>query len=92
MKAVATSAIASARASATSCSPRKRRAVAPTPKAYMKQVVDNFNLSKWLGAEGVRAKLAMAGYRGPQAEVAFLFARLVAPIGLFFVTASPTFS
>jgi tight adherence protein C len=57
-----------------------------TPKAYMKQVVDSFNLSKWLGAEGVRAKLAMAGYRGPQAEVAFLFFRLVAPIGLFFVT------
>jgi tight adherence protein C len=57
-----------------------------TPKAYMKHIVDNFNLSKWLGAEGVRGKLAAAGYRGPQAEVAFLFFRLVAPIGLFVVT------
>lgn len=56
------------------------------PKAYMKQVVESFNLTKWLGAEDARDKLAMAGYRGAQAEVAFLFFRLVAPIGLFLVT------
>ncbi|HMK88182.1 MAG TPA: type II secretion system F family protein [Methylocystis sp.] len=50
------------------------------PKEYMKNVVDRFSLSKWLNAEGVKLKLANAGYRGPQAEVAFLFFRLVTPI------------
>jgi tight adherence protein C len=50
-------------------------------KVYMKDVVDRFSLGNWLNAEGIRARLAMAGYRGPQAEVGFLFARLVAPIG-----------
>ena len=57
-----------------------------TPKAYMKQIVDNFNLSKWLGAEGVRGKLATAGYRGPQAEVAFLFFRFMTPAIFFLLT------
>jgi tight adherence protein C len=53
-----------------------------TPKAYMKQVVDQFNLGKWLGTDTAKLKLAMAGYRGPSAEVAFLFFRLVTPICL----------
>lgn len=57
-----------------------------TPKAYMKRVVERFKLTEWLGAEDARDKLALAGYRGQQAEVAFLFFRLVAPIGLFAVT------
>jgi tight adherence protein C len=55
------------------------------PKAYMKQVVDSFSLSKWLGTEKAKLQLAMAGYRGPQAEVAFLFFRLIVPIALFVV-------
>jgi len=50
------------------------------PKQYMKNVVERFSLSKWLNADGVKLKLASAGYRGPQAEVAFLFFRLVMPI------------
>jgi tight adherence protein C len=50
------------------------------PKEYMKNVVERFSLSKWLNAEGVKLTLANAGYRGPQAEIAFLFFRLVAPI------------
>ncbi len=52
------------------------------PKAYMKQVVDQFQLGKWLGTDSAKAKLLMAGYRGPQAEIAFLFFRLVMPIVL----------
>lgn len=50
------------------------------PKLYMKSVVERFSLSSWLQTEDSKTKLASAGYRGPQAEVAFLFFRLVAPI------------
>ena len=56
----------------------------------MKQVVDQFKLDEWLGTETAKQKLQMAGYRGPQAEIAFLFFRLVMPaafmiIALFYV-------
>jgi tight adherence protein C len=51
-------------------------------KTYMKDVVERFSLSKWLGAEEAKVKLARAGFRGPQAEIGFLFFRLVSPIGL----------
>jgi tight adherence protein C len=56
------------------------------PTAYMKNVVDRLNLSSWLGTDTAKLRLAMAGYRGKQAETAFLFFRLVAPIVLFAVT------
>ena len=57
------------------------------PKAYMKQIVDRFNLSRWLGTEAAKTQMAMAGFRGPQAETAFLFFRLIAPI-IFLVVGS----
>jgi tight adherence protein C len=50
------------------------------PKLYMKNVVDRFSLTTWLNTEDAKMRLASAGYRGPQAEVAFLFFRLVTPI------------
>jgi tight adherence protein C len=50
------------------------------PKVYMKQIVDQFNLGEWLGTETAKQQLTMAGYRGQQAEIAFLFFRLVAPL------------
>jgi tight adherence protein C len=50
------------------------------PKAYMKRIVERFSLSKWLGTDQAKMQMAMAGFRGPQAEVAFLFFRLVMPI------------
>ena len=53
------------------------------PKAFMKQVVESFSLTKWLGTEKAKMQLAMAGFRGQQAEVAFLFFRLISPILLF---------
>ncbi|AOO80090.1 type II secretion system F family protein [Bosea vaviloviae] len=56
------------------------------PKQYMRRVVDQFKLGDWLGTETAKLQLLMAGYRGPQAEVGFLFFRLVAPIGLFLFT------
>jgi tight adherence protein C len=56
------------------------------PKAYMRQVVNQFRLAQWLGTETARSKLTMAGYRGQQAEVTFLFFRLVTPVGFFLVS------
>jgi tight adherence protein C len=57
-----------------------KRSLRQEPKAYMKQIVERFSLSRWLGTDQAKAQLAMAGFRGPQAEVALLFFRLVAPI------------
>ncbi|HEY8161701.1 MAG: type II secretion system F family protein [Methylocystis sp.] len=50
-------------------------------KTYMKNIVEKFSLSKWLNTDDAKLKLASAGFRGPQAEIAFLFFRLVVPIG-----------
>lgn len=52
-------------------------------KPFMKRVVESFSLSRWLGTERAKQQLAMAGYRGPQAEVAFLFFRMVSPVVMF---------
>lgn len=51
------------------------------PKAYMKEIVERYNLRRWLGTDTAKRKLLMAGYRGQGAETAFLFFRLVAPVG-----------
>jgi tight adherence protein C len=56
------------------------------PKAYMKQIVEMFNLSSLLGTDQAKKMLAMAGYRGAQAEIGFLFFRLIMPILLFSIT------
>ena len=55
------------------------------PKAYMKQIVDRFRLDDWLGTETSKQKLVMDGFRGSQAEITFLFFRLVTPIAMFAV-------
>jgi len=57
------------------------------PKGFMKQIVEQFNLSKLLETESTREKLKMAGLRGQAPVVAFLFFRLVLP----FVTFGGTF-
>ncbi|KAF0231719.1 MAG: tight adherence protein [Beijerinckiaceae bacterium] len=53
-----------------------------SPGAMAKQIVERFNLAKWLNSETSTERLMRAGLRGPKAETAFLLARLVAPIGL----------
>jgi tight adherence protein C len=55
-------------------------------KAYMKRVVERFQLSRHLGTDTAKQKLVMAGYRQQSAETAFLFFRLVTPIALFLLT------
>ena len=58
----------------------------PTPRQYMKTVVEQFNLSKWVGQEQAKKKLIQAGYRGQAPYVTFLFFRLVTPILAFAFT------
>jgi tight adherence protein C len=53
-----------------------------SPKAYMKAIVENFNLSKWVGQEEARAMLIMAGYRGQAPYVTYLFFRMVMPVAM----------
>ncbi|MDJ1157640.1 type II secretion system F family protein [Chelatococcus sp. SYSU_G07232] len=65
---------------------QQRVSLRQEPKAYMKQAVERFNLGRWLGTDTAKQRLTMAGYRGEQAEVAFLFFRMVMPIGLFLFT------
>jgi tight adherence protein C len=50
-----------------------------SPRAYMKQAVDNFNLTKWFGQEEARKLLVQAGYRGQAPYVTYLFFRMVMP-------------
>ena len=58
-----------------------------SPKQYIQRVVDQFNLSKWVGQEEARLKLVQAGYRGQAPYVTYLFFRLVSPIVLIAGTA-----
>ena len=53
----------------------------------MKRIVDQFNLTKWVGQEQAREKLIQAGYRGNAPYVAYLFFRMVSPIVAFVVAA-----
>ena len=64
----------------------QRPSLRQQPKAYMKQIVEQFQLGKWLGTDNAKAQLSMAGYRGPQAEIGFLFFRLIMPITMFLAT------
>jgi tight adherence protein C len=50
-----------------------------SPKQYMQTIVDQFNLSKWVGQEEARDLLVQAGYRGQAPYITFLFFRLVMP-------------
>lgn len=55
-------------------------------KASLKFMVEMFNLKKWLGTDTAKERLAMAGFRGNNAELTFLFFRLVSPIAIFMLT------
>jgi len=54
-----------------------------SPRAFMKTVVENFNLNKWLGEEKARQMLMLAGYRGQAPYVTYLFFRLIMPVVSF---------
>ncbi len=57
-----------------------------SPKQYMRTIVEQFNLSKWVGQEEARALLVQAGYRGQAPYVTFLFFRLVMPTAMLIVS------
>jgi tight adherence protein C len=57
-----------------------RASLRQSPKAYMKRVVDDFNLNKWLGQEQARTLLMQAGFRGQAPYVTYLFFRMAMPI------------
>ena len=61
----------------------KRAKLRTEPKAYMRQIVDRFNLQKALADENTVNKLRQAGFRGQAPLVVFLFARLVLPVVFF---------
>jgi len=65
---------------------QKRASLRVEPKAYMRKVVERFNLRKLLADEGTVAKLRMAGFRGQAPLVVFLFARVTLPL-IFFLAA-----
>jgi tight adherence protein C len=54
-----------------------------SPKQYVQRIVDQFNLSKWVGQEEARLKLIQAGYRGQAPYVTYLFVRMMTPVLCF---------
>ena len=54
-----------------------------SPKQYVQRIVDQFNLSKWVGQEEARLKLIQAGYRGQAPYVTYLFVRMMTPVVCF---------
>src|SRR6195952_5067955 len=50
------------------------------PKQLISNVVEDFNLGKWVAQEAARDKLIMAGYRGHAPYITFLFFRMVTPL------------
>ena len=57
-----------------------------SPRAYMKTIVENFNLSKWVGQEEAHIMLVQAGYRGQAPYVTYLFFRMVMPITMLILS------
>jgi tight adherence protein C len=57
-----------------------------TPAAAIQNLVEGLDLKRWLGTEGARSKLMLAGYRNPSAMATFLFFRMVMPIALTVVS------
>ncbi len=52
-------------------------------KGFMRDMVDQFNLSQMFDSDEVRTKLRRAGLRGQGPMVAYMFFRVAAPLGVF---------
>jgi len=72
-----------ARERARMASEAKRAKLRSEPKAYMRQIVDRFNLQKALADDKTVARLRMGGFRGQAPLVVFLFARATLPLIMF---------
>ena len=64
-----------------------KKSLREEPKAYMANTVERLNLQKYLGTTKAKDTLTTAGFRGRQAEIAFLFFRLIMPIGALLLSA-----
>ena len=62
---------------------QKRARLRSEPKAFMRQIVDGFNLQKALSDDKTLNRLRNAGLRGQAPLVVFLFARVTIPLILF---------
>lgn len=60
----------------------EKPALRQTPAQLVLDLVNRFNLSKWVGQEEARDSLIQAGYRGQAPYMTFLVARMVTPIVL----------
>lgn len=58
----------------------ERVSLRQSPKQFVRKIVEDFHLNKWLAQEEAHDRLVMAGYRGQAPYVTFLFFRLVMPI------------
>ena len=56
-----------------------------TPKGFMQEIVDKFNLRSVFDSEEVRDKLKMAGLRGQAPLVTYMFFRVIMPLVIAFV-------
>lgn len=61
---------------------QSRPSLRQRPTARLRELVDRFKLSDWLGTQTAKQELAQAGFRGQKAEYTFLMFRLVSPIGM----------
>src|SRR5215467_13620204 len=57
-----------------------------TPKQFVQTIVDQLNLTKWVGQEEARMLLVQAGYRGHAPYMTFLFFRLMMPAAMLLVS------
>src|SRR5215471_3448767 len=57
-----------------------------TPKQFVQTIVDQLNLTKWVGQEEARILLVQAGYRGHAPYMTFLFFRLMMPAAMLLVS------
>jgi len=69
----------------------RRKGAVPSGVMLMRAVVDRLSLHKLLDAKSLRARLAMAGWRGRSAPSTYIFARVALPvllllIGLSYIT------
>ena len=65
---------------------KQKVALRASPKQYVQRIVDQFNLTKWVGQEEARLKLVQAGYRGQAPYITYLFFRLVTPVVMLVAT------
>lgn len=64
----------------------ERTRLRQSPKGFMKNFVEQLNLSNMLENENIKIKLRRAGFRGPGPMYTFLFFRFVMPPALFVIS------